>query len=98
MSKRKKPVIGEDVPDENLRQLAVSVCLHAVDEAKDKDPLVSLDAILWLTGENFGFWADAAGIPFADPFEELTSGRVGKAKTNKWTGWKSRNQSERETQ
>lgn len=76
-----KTMIGKDVPDENLRRLAAGVCLQAVKDAKDKDPLVSLDAVVWMTGEDFGFWADAAGIPFADPFELLTSGRAGKART-----------------
>ncbi|NUQ86495.1 MAG: hypothetical protein HUU11_17465 [Anaerolineales bacterium] len=82
MSKRKKPLIGEDVPNENLRKLAAMVCVQAVkDAAKDKDPLLALDAVLWLTGENFGFWAEAAGFPDADPFELLTSGLAGTAMT-----------------
>lgn len=60
--------ICPDVENKNIRQLAVQVCLRAVKELKGKDVLTALDAFLWLTSDDFPIWAEAAGLPFADPF------------------------------
>lgn len=67
----------------DLRALFAAVCLCAIEEAKDPDPVKSLDAVLWLTGTDFPFWVEAAGVPLADPFELLISGRASRARTRK---------------
>ena len=67
-------IICEDVQTKDLRRLAANVCLKALDELRRPDPVNALDAVLWLTGEDFPIWAEAAGLPFADPFQLLASG------------------------
>jgi len=67
-------IICPDVQPKDLRRLAANVCLKALDELRKPDPVTALDAVLWLTGEDFPIWAEAAGLPFADPFQLLASG------------------------
>ncbi len=43
----------------------------------------ALDAAMWLTSDDFGLWADAMGIPFADGYKLLISGRARKMKVGK---------------
>jgi len=71
-------IICEDVQRKDLRRLAVAVCLKALDEARKPDPVTALDAVLFLTGPDFPIWAEAAGLPFADPWQVLTSGAANK--------------------
>lgn len=68
--------ICEDVQPSDLRRLAANVCLKALDELRARDPVKVLDALAWLTSNDFPVWADAAGLPFADPWQVLTSGRA----------------------
>ncbi|GEM_PF-3660409 len=72
----KQTSICEDVQPETLRHLAARVCLQAIRDIRGDDPLAGLDAFFWLTGPDFGFWAEAAGIPFGDPLAVLTGGRL----------------------
>lgn len=67
-------IINPDVQPRDLRRLAASVCLKALDELRARDPVTQLDALVWLTSSDFPIWADAAGLPFADPWHVLTSG------------------------
>ena len=76
-------MIRNDIPEVFIRQLAAQVVLQAIEDAKAPDPLLALDAIDWLTGNDFGLWAEVANIPFANPVELLTSGKARKAKTKK---------------
>ncbi|MBN1451130.1 MAG: hypothetical protein JW963_08965 [Anaerolineales bacterium] len=62
--------------DAQLSRLAADVCLTALEEAKSNDPIAALDAIFWLTGDDFPLWAEWAGIPFADARALITSGRA----------------------
>ena len=76
--------ICEDVPAANLRQLAAQVCLTALTEAKDPDPVKALDAVMWLTSaDDFPFWAECAGLPFADPLALLTGGNLNRIRVRK---------------
>ena len=72
--------IFPDVMPKDLRQLAVNVCLKAIEQTRDRDPLTALDACLWLLSSDFGLWAEVAGIPYADTLQLLTSGRRVKTK------------------
>jgi hypothetical protein len=74
--------ICEDVEVKNLRKLAAGVCLSALEDAKSPDPVKSLDAVYWLTSPDFPYWAEWAGLPFADVWQLLTGGvRVTRTKT-----------------
>jgi hypothetical protein len=66
-----------------LAQLAAQVCLTALDELKGKDPVKALDALMWLTGRDFPLWAEAAGVPFADPLLLLTTGKAKAIRTKR---------------
>lgn len=68
--------ICPDVQPSDLRRLAANVCLKALDELRNSDPVKALDALMWVTSDDFPFWAEAAGLPFADPWQVLTSGRA----------------------
>lgn len=72
--KKTTVTIYRDVQPHNLRRLAAMVCLRALDELKGEDPLIALDALLWITSGDFEMWAEVAGVPFADPFIVLTRG------------------------
>ena len=73
--------LSDDIPETNIRRLAAQVVLKAIEEARAPDPLLALDAISWLAGSDFGLWAEVANIPFADPLELLTSGKVRTVRT-----------------
>ena len=73
--------ICPDVQPVNLRRLAAMVCLRAIEETRSRDPLTALDAILWLLSDDFGLWAGAANLPFADIVRLLTSGQRMRTKT-----------------
>ena len=69
-------LVCDDVQFKDLRQLAVQVCLKAFTDAKDRDPVKALDAVLWLTGPDIGWWCEWAGLSFVDPIALITSGRA----------------------
>lgn len=59
----------------DLRGLAHAMVRQAVKDFRNrKKSEKSLDALLWLTGEDFGIWAEVWGMPFADPFLMLQTG------------------------
>lgn len=70
------PLVCEDVQFKDLRQLAVRVCVEAFRDAKGRDPLKAIDAVLWLTGPDIGWWLEWAGLSLADPIALLTSGHM----------------------
>ncbi len=72
--------IFPDVQPQDLRRLAASVCLRAVDELRGSDPLKALDALLFLTGPDFPTWAEVANVPFADPIKLLTGGKLNRTR------------------
>lgn len=73
--------ICEDVEVKNLRQLAVQVCLKAIEDAKSPDPVRSLDAVYWLTSADFMQWAEWANLPYADVWRLLTGGTAERTRT-----------------
>ena len=80
-------VICEDVMQKDLRQLATCVVLQALEDAKHARGIErKLDAALWLTGPDISWWCEWAGMPFADPFEILTSGAARKSQTRRRNG------------
>ena len=57
--------------------LALATILQAVRDLKSNDLPSSLDAAMFLTGDDFPLWAEAAGIPDANGYSLLIGG-------NKW--------------
>ena len=74
--------LPNDIPQENLRKLASNMILQAIRDLTGKDIAKKLDALLWLGGEDIGFWLEWADMPFADPFQMLVSGQARKVKTS----------------
>lgn len=70
--------VCENVQESNLRQLAAHVVTQALRELRGRDPLASVNAFLWLTGPDFAWWAEWAGMPLADPFRMLQTGAARK--------------------
>ncbi len=58
--------------------LMVAVIARAVADLKNADPVTALDALLFLTGDDFPLWAEAVGAPDIDEIEFLISGRAHK--------------------
>lgn len=56
---------------EQINGLAAAVLIHAVRDARSRDPLVALDAILFLTGDA-AIWLEGMSIR-ADPLTVITS-------------------------
>lgn len=69
-------IIPEHVPDRNLRELAAAVVNKAVKDSQSNDEILAIDAIYWLTGSDFPWWVEVAGLPFADPFKLLSDGKA----------------------
>lgn len=59
----------------DLRGLSRAIIAQAVRDLDKKDPIRQLDALLWLSGDDFPMWAEAMDAPFMDPFKMLSSGR-----------------------
>jgi hypothetical protein len=57
-----------------LQELAVNVIEQAVRDLKKRDPRRCLDALSFLTGEDFGTWAAAAGADHINPLKMLSIG------------------------
>lgn len=51
-----KVIIFADVPASLLRNLAASVCLKAFEDLRSGQVERALDAVLWLTSEDFEDW------------------------------------------
>ena len=81
-----KARIFEDVTTDNLRQLATVTILQAFTDAKSKDVVTQLDAVMWLTGPDFAQWAEWAGMSFVEVWQVLTSGQARKARTRRSGG------------
>ena len=62
----------------DLRKLARALIAQAVRDLAGRDPVKKLDALFWLTGEDFPLWAEAMQAPFMDPFKMLSLGDAGK--------------------
>lgn len=77
------PLVCEDVQQQDLRRLAAVVVTQAIADAKNGNLSIEkrLDALLWLTGPDIGWWFEWAGVPFADPIALLTSGHAKTART-----------------
>jgi hypothetical protein len=59
----------------NFRALARAVIAQAVRDMRNQhQPVKQIDALLWLTGEDFPLWAEVMEAPFMDPFKMLSSG------------------------
>jgi hypothetical protein len=73
-----EPVICEDVQIHDLRRLAANVVTQAIRDLKGRDIPRAVDAALFLTDvdDRFPWWAEWAGMSFADPFKLLTSGAI----------------------
>ena len=69
-------LVCADVQHRELRRLAGAVILQTLRDLIAPDPVRALDAALFLTGSDFGIWADAAGVPFADGARLLTVGNA----------------------
>lgn len=59
------------------KDMIVAAITQAIRDLKSDDLIASLDAAMFLTGNDFPFWAEAAGIPDADGYSLLIGG-------NKW--------------
>jgi hypothetical protein len=60
----------------DLKNLSRAVIQEALRDLGGKDPIRALDALLWLTSNDFPIWADVWGFPFVDPFKVLVSGGI----------------------
>lgn len=67
----------------DLKPLALAVVSQAIRDMRGCDPVQALDAALWLTGDDFGVWADVMNIPFADGYKLLTSGAARRMRTGR---------------
>jgi hypothetical protein len=70
-----EPLICEDVRIGELKQLAIMAITQALRDATSGSVERRLDAVLWLTGEDSGFWLEWAGLPYVDPIAIVTRGR-----------------------
>lgn len=59
--------------DALIKELAMEMIFQAVRDLGCQDIVLILDAQQWLNGSDFPLWAEAAGIPFADPNEIMSS-------------------------
>jgi hypothetical protein len=58
-----------------FRSLARAVISQAVRDMRNtRQPMKQIDALLWLTSEDFPLWAEFMDAPFMDPLKMLTSG------------------------
>jgi len=64
--------------DTSWRGLMAAVIAQAVADLKSPDLIKSLDAVLFMTGDDFPLWAEAVGAPDLDGIQFLISGRARK--------------------
>ena len=69
-------MISPDVQIADLRKLAAAVLTQALTDLKRGDPVRCLDALAFLTSDDFPWWAEWAGMPDADAIPMLTSGKL----------------------
>ena len=69
------------VIDTSWRGLMAAVIAQAVRDLKCSDPATALDALLFLTGDDFPLWAEAIGAPDFDGFQLVISEHIHKTKT-----------------
>jgi hypothetical protein len=60
--------------DADIQRLVRAIIAQAVRDLYTRDPVKQLDALLWLTGPDFGWWSEAMNAPFMDPFKMLSIG------------------------
>jgi hypothetical protein len=59
----------------DFRSLARAVIAQAVRDMRNKrQPVKQVDALLWLTSDDFPLWAEFMDAPFMDPFRMLSIG------------------------
>lgn len=58
--------LKQTAPENSVNQLMSAVILQAFEDLKSKDYRLALDAMVFLTGEDFPLWAEACGLPFAE--------------------------------
>jgi hypothetical protein len=63
-----KPII---LPDDDIRPLCIAIVTRAIADLRHKKLSRRLDALLWLTSEDFEEFALVAGIEGANPYEIL---------------------------
>jgi hypothetical protein len=57
----------------DFHNLARAVISQAVRDLENTGkPIKQIDALLWLTSEDFPLWAEVMDFPFADPFKMLS--------------------------
>lgn len=74
---------AKDFERADLKPLAAAVILQAIRDMKHGDTVRALDAALWFVSDDFGIWAEACGIPFADGCKLLTSGALQRKRVKK---------------
>ncbi len=63
------------------KDMIVAAITQAIRDLRSENPIDSLDAAMFLTSNDFPFWAEAAGIPDADGYKLLTGGYKWTART-----------------
>ena len=71
-------MMDSEVSQEAYKALAVSVIVQAIKDLKDDNIVRSLDAALFLTGEDVPLWLEAVGMPDVDALAFVTSGKARK--------------------
>ncbi len=64
------------VIDISWRRLIAAVIARAVADLRNSDPVTALDALLFLTSDDFPLWTEAVGAPDIDMIQFLISGRA----------------------
>jgi hypothetical protein len=67
----------------NLPGLSRAIIAQATRDLRAPSRIKRLDALFWLTGDDFQVWADAMDMPYLDPFKMLSSGRLRKQRTTR---------------
>lgn len=58
-------VINPDAGIKTINRLATAVIVRAFQDLQNPKEETALDAMMFLTGEDFPIWAEIAGLPFA---------------------------------
>lgn len=69
-----------EIIDSSWRGLMAAVIAQSVADLRDPDPVTALDAVLFLTGDDFPLWTEAVGLPDMDGIQFIISGRGRRAK------------------
>lgn len=68
------------LPEQPWTRLIAAVFIQAAQDAKGGDPILALDAALWLASPDAETFLEAVGFD-ADPLELLTSGKIRKVRS-----------------